>query len=399
MSPESLNRALNDLLGEGEESVYLLSQDGTMLSGSGINFVETAADTVRLEKVRAYLAQNEGVQSFRVQGEELGSCIYSARTGVWIVYFCPDSVISQSLSFFLLLNAGLTILVIVLFLSYTFYVERKLVKPLDRIIVAMEDRNNRYFIEEDEADELAVIYKRYNQVISHVEELSRENLEMKYQARLAEFRQLQYQIRPHFLYNSIFMIYRMARAEENETIASFARHLSKYYQYITRTNDCFVSLEQEIGHIDDYLEIQKARFGERICVIMEPVPEQAKGLKIIPLILQPLVENAYEHGMKNCLEGGMIRIRTDYRDGYFSFCVEDNGDGLQENELTELRRRLNVEEINSEEIHGLANTNARIRRWYKGESGLYVSNREDGGFVALVKIFMEEIYVQSSGGG
>lgn len=399
LSPESLNHALNDMLGEGEESVYLLSAEGAMLSGSGARFVETREDTARLEKVRTYLAEHEGVQSFRVRGEELGSCIYSARAGVWIVYFCPDSVISQSLSFFLMLNAGLTILVIVLFLSYTFYVERKLVKPLDRIIVAMEDRNNRYFIEEDETDELAVIYKRYNQVISHVEELSRENLEMKYQARLAEFRQLQYQIRPHFLYNSIFMIYRMARAEENETIASFARHLSKYYQYITRTNDCFVSLEQEIEHISDYLEIQKARFGERIRVIMEPMPEQANNLKIIPLILQPLVENAYEHGMKNCLEGGMIRIWADYRDGYFRFCVEDNGEGLQENELTELRRRLKVEEINSEEIHGLVNTNARIRRWYKGESGLYVDNREDGGFVALVKIFMEEIYVQSSGGG
>lgn len=73
--------------------------------------------------------------------------------------------------------------------------------------------------------------------------------------------------------------------------------------------------------------------------------------------------------------------------------------GLSENELTELRRRINVEEINSEEIHGLANTNARIRRWYKGESGLYVDSREDGGFLALVKILVEEIYVQSSGGG
>ena len=72
--------------------------------------------------------------------------------------------------------------------NYTFYVERKLVKPMDRIIDAMEDRNNHYFIEEDETDELAVIYKRYNQVISHVEELSRENMEMKYQARLAGFR-------------------------------------------------------------------------------------------------------------------------------------------------------------------------------------------------------------------
>ena len=95
----------------------------------------------------------------------------------------------------------------------------------------------------------------------------------------------------------------------------------------------------------------------------------------------------------------MIRIGTEYHNGYFSFCVEDNGDGLSENELTELRRRINVEEINSEEIHGLANTNARIRRWYKGESGLYVDSREDGGFLALVKILVEEIYVQSSGGG
>ena len=58
-----------------------------------------------------------------------------------------------------------------------------------------------------------------------------------------------------------------------------------------------------------------------------------------------------------------------------------------------------IEEINSEEIHGLANTNARIRRWYKGKSGLYVDNREDGGFLALVNILVEDIYVQSSGGG
>lgn len=399
LSPETLNHALNDMLGDGEESIYLLSREGDMISGSGTNYVEGDEDAVRLEEVRAFLVENENAQSFRVRGEELASCIYSARTGMWIVYFCPDSVINQPLSFFLLLNAGLTVLLIVLFLSYTFYVERKLVKPLDRIIVAMEDVKNNYFIEEDEADELAVIYKRYNQVIAHVEELSRENLEMKYQARLAELRQLQYQIRPHFLYNSIFMIYRMARAEENETIASFARHLSKYYQYITRTNDCLVSLEQETEHIKDYLAIQKARFGERIHISMEPVPEQARALKIIPLILQPLVENAYEHGMKNCLEGGMIRIRADYREGYFSFSVEDNGDGLKENELTELRRKINVEEIDSEEIHGLANTNARIRRWYKGESGLYVDNREDGGFLALVKILVEEIYVQSSGSG
>lgn len=393
LSPESLNRVLNDMIGDGEESIYLLSKEGDMISASGSSFTETEADGFRLEKVREYLKENEDAKSFRLKGEELGSCMYSTRMGMWIVYFCPDSTINQSLSFFLLLNAGLTVLMVVLFLSYTFYVEQKLVKPLDRIMNAMEDRKNNYFIEEEGTDELAVIYKRYNQVIAHVEELSRENLEMKYQARLAEFRQLQYQIRPHFLYNSIFMIYRMARADENEPIASFARHLSKYYQYITRTNDCYVNLEQEIEHINDYLAIQKARFGERIHVIMEPLPECMKTLKIIPLILQPLVENAYEHGMKNCLEGGIINICMDYQNQYFCFCVEDNGDGLEEGELVKLRQKINTEEINSEEIHGLANTNARIRRWYKGESGLYVDSRDGGGFSVMVKILVEEIYV------
>lgn len=393
LSPQSLNRALNDMIGDGEESLYLLSKEGDMISASGVGFTEQEEDSIRLGKVRQYLQENEGVQSFRLKGEELASCMYSAGIGVWIVYFCPDSTINQSLSFFLLLNAGLTVLMVVLFLSYTFYVEQKLVKPLDRIMDAMEDQKNHYFIEEEGIDELAVIYKRYNQVIAHVEELSRENLEMKYQARLAEFRQLQYQIRPHFLYNSIFMIYRMARADENESIASFARHLSKYYQYITRTNDCYVNLEQEIEHINDYLAIQKARFGERIHVIMEPLPECMKTLKIIPLILQPLVENAYEHGMKNCLEGGIINIRMDYQNQYFCFCVEDNGDGLDEAELEKLRQKINTEEINSEEMHGLANTNARIRRWYKGESGLYVDNWDGGGFSVMVKILVEEIYV------
>lgn len=65
------------------------------------------------------------------------------------------------------------------------------------------------------------------------------------------------------------------------------------------------------------------------------------------------MENAYEHGMKNCLEGGMIRIRTDYQDGYFSFCVEDNGDGLKEDELMELKRKISIEEINSKKYTAL----------------------------------------------
>lgn len=98
-------------------------------------------------------------------------------------------------------------------------------------------------------------------MVLRTESLIRENLDSKYRVHIARLRALQYQIQPHFLYNSIFLIYRMAQMDENEPIADYAEHLGKYYQYITRVSDRKVKISQEIEHIRNYLAIQETRFG------------------------------------------------------------------------------------------------------------------------------------------
>lgn len=395
ITSKSLNRILNDMLGEDSGHIYLLGQNGYMISASGDHYIETEDDTKIIGAARDYIAGTDSKEGFFIDADNLITGIYYGRADLWIIYTCSDNIINESISFFRHLNITLTLLSIILLVSYTIFAENRFAKPINKIIMAMESSEEKYLIDEhdNDKDELIVIYKRYNQVIKHMENLIRENLEIKYRARLAELKQLQYQIQPHFLYNSLFVIYRMAKMADNEAIAEYARHLSKYYEYITRTNDGFVEIGQEYAHICDYLAIQQTRFGNRVNVEIEPVSEEISKKKIMSLILQPLVENAFEHGIKDRLTEGKIWIKNRFEDGYFIFTVEDNGNGLPESKLKELQEKIKAEEISNDEIHGLINTNARIRMKYKSGSGLFVSNRENGGFCATIKVYMEEIDV------
>lgn len=395
ITAKSLNSILNDMLGEGEDNghIYLLGQNGYMISASGDHYVETEDDTRIIQDAKDYIAKTDNKEGFIIDTANLISGVYYERADIWIIYSCSDDVINEPTSFFRHLNLALTLLSIILLISYTIFAESRFAKPINKIITAMESSEEQYLIDDHDKDELMVIYKRYNQVIMHMENLIRENLEIKYRARLAELKQLQYQIQPHFLYNSLFVIYRMAKMTDNEAIAEYAKHLSRYYEYITRTNDGFVEIGQEYAHICDYLAIQQTRFGSRVNVEIESVSEEISKKKIMSLILQPLVENSFEHGIKDRLTGGKIWIKNRFEDGYFIFSVEDNGNGLAENELKALQDKIEAEEICTDEIHGLVNTNARIKMKYKNGSGLFVSNRVDGGFCATIKVYMEELNV------
>ena len=113
-------------------------------------------------------------------------------------------------------------------------------------------------------------------------------------------------------------------------------------------------------------------------------------MDIMPLILQPLVENAYEHGMKDCMRDGQIWISMCYESGIFSFTVEDNGPGLSEEELIGVCRKMEEGTIETEEIHAISNTNIRLKLHYGEGSGLTFENREEGGFRVTARILLGE---------
>ncbi|MCM3342154.1 histidine kinase [Paenibacillus sp. MER TA 81-3] len=143
--------------------------------------------------------------------------------------------------------------------------------------------------------------------------------------QLSELKQLQSQINPHFLYNSFYNLYRMSKAGDSNTVAVLAQKLGSYYQYVTRDGASEVSLMQEYRHAMVYADIQSIRFSNRIQVVTEQPPPELEHVFIPRLVLQPVLENAFEHALEQQLAGGTLFISFDIGAEALYVVVEDNG--------------------------------------------------------------------------
>lgn len=395
ITPYDLQYTLSGMLGEDTGILLLTDRDGNIVAGSERNPVYTAEQYPAIDEAVKKIREETVRQTLSASGQGFASGRKLEEAELWLIYCYPDTVMEEPLHFFGVLLGCLAILTLLLLGAFTFYAGKVFARPLNRILKAMEgDRSkNDFLIEEkqEDRDELALIYRRYNEMVLRTEKLIRENLESRYMVHVAQLKQLQYQIQPHFLYNSLFLIYRMAQMEENDTIAEYAEHLGKYYQYITRSGEDLVSIGQEIDHIKNYLAIQKARFGERITVTLKDLPEELRKEKIIPLVLQPLVENAFEHGIKDVVRGGKICIDMSVEDGFFLFSVKDNGTGITREEERKIQKQMeDGQGEGDEKIHALSNTDMRLKLHYGAQSGIIFYNRQEGGFCVTAKINLKE---------
>lgn len=177
-------------------------------------------------------------------------------------------------------------------------------------------------------------------MVDHIEHLAAQLYEEKYRAQKAELKQLQMQIDPHFLYNSLYMIYRIAQSDGNRSIANLSLNLSNYYRYITKMPEQIVPLRDEIRHVTNYLEIQRMRFEPRIRVEIEPLPEEIAGEMIPSLIIQPIVENAFQHGVRDLEKGGLVSLRYEVRPSSFSVIVADNSGKMDDEKVRDLWNRV-----------------------------------------------------------
>jgi two-component system, sensor histidine kinase YesM len=201
----------------------------------------------------------------------------------------------------------------------------------------------------------------------------------------AELKQLQYQINPHFLYNSLLIIYSLVKMGDSECAMKLARHMGNYYQYITRSSSEEVPLVKEITHAKDYVGIQRIRFSNRIKAEFEEIPEGMQNFIVPRLIVQPIIENSYNHGLKDKIRDGILKVQMQQEQGYLSIFVEDNGEEMKEEKLAELRRMLGSNDPGIEKS-GLLNVHRRLQIKYGSDSGIHVSQGEYGGLRVEIRI-------------
>lgn len=194
---------------------------------------------------------------------------------------------------------------------------------------------------------------------------------------------LKSQVNPHFLFNTLNMISCMARLEDASTTDQMIVHLGSLFRHNLRTKQQEITLEEELEGLDDYIYLQQMRFDGRITV-EKKIEVDPAAVRLPSFTLQPVVENAFSHGLKSCEEDGRILLRVWQKDGMLILTVADNGRGMDAAELKALQQKIRQSEQTGRSI-GLGNIFRRITMLYPA-GGMQVYSRPGHGTVIRFEI-------------
>lgn len=264
--------------------------------------------------------------------------------------------------------------------GYIYFVHIVVNQPIKILvdhIERMEKGDLSVRIAEKREDEFGYVYVAFNRMVESLQNLIELNYKQKILTQKAELRHLQSQINPHFLYNSFFTIYRMAKDEDCDSIVEFSSYLSEYYRYITKSAQSEIPFKMEVEHARRYADIQAMRFRRRLKIKFEELPKEFENMKVPRLILQPLLENALEHGVNNMEKGGVMKIWFEQKEDKLFIHVEDNGTGMSEEEIEKISNAL----MQTGEMieNGLCNINRRLKIKFGEEYGIKIMSREGEG--------------------
>jgi two-component system sensor histidine kinase YesM len=263
------------------------------------------------------------------------------------------------------------------------------IKKLHDVTTTITKNDLQALVTSDNVDEITELGFTFNIMIGRIRELLNAKVKEQENLKKAELKALQAQINPHFLYNTLDTIVWMAEAKKTDQVIEIVRALSSFFRIALSKGKDWISIRQEIEHVRSYLAIQKMRYRDILNYKFE-VDEDLLDGTILKLTLQPLVENALYHGIKNKRNGGTIVVRAQrVGNDLVRLEVQDDGVGFTPHKLAQIRSTLDDEfgEVSLQEGgFGLENVNRRIKLYYGKEFGLYVQSEHQGGTQVVARI-------------
>lgn len=221
--------------------------------------------------------------------------------------------------------------------------------------------------------EATALSNSMNTMIDKINELLEQVTTEQIRLRKAEFELLQAQINPHFLYNTLDAIIWLAEAGEQKRVVGMVRNLSDFFRTSLNQGKDINSIKEEMLHVKSYLEIQHVRYQDILSYDIE-VPEALYIYSIPKITIQPLVENALYHGIKNKRGMGHIRIRGQAGKKDFTITVTDDGIGIDETRLRQVQSGIQNKVLTGKDFYGLYNVCERIRLNFGEEYGIFIES-------------------------
>ncbi|MCQ2528858.1 MAG: sensor histidine kinase [Saccharofermentans sp.] len=279
---------------------------------------------------------------------------------------------------------------VVYLIRYTAILGRSITDPVEKLNDRMLEIGNGNLTArapvESNVNEMYNLGVGVEQMVNRMDNLMRESTEKQENLRKAELALLQAQINPHFLYNTLDTIIWLIEAEKAEAAEKMVSDLSDFFRHTLSNGKDIISLEDERKQVTSYLQIQQVRYRDILTYTID-IEEEVLGKMLPKLTLQPLVENALYHGLKEKRGGGTIKIKGARFNDEIIIKIIDDGAGIPHDRLVELRRAIDGGERVG---FGLVTVHERLRLFFGDKAGLDVESKEGEGTTITVHIPDEE---------
>lgn len=390
---------LDDMLSDANRIVERLEE-----------FTNSKENISRLNSAKKYL-KNLGIYKERIEQNLIEGNKYEVNLEIWendvqiVTSLLQDTIFQyiyyeisdlqqlsaeyqkffvETVRFFLIAFA--CIFVSILFFSY--YIPLSITRPIRKLSevtdqVAKGDLSVRF--DARSGVEVNRLSDSLNTMIDKINELLEQVTTEQIRLRKAEFELLQTQINPHFLYNTLDTIIWLAEAGKQREVVGMVGSLSEFFRASLNQGKDIISIREELQHVKSYLEIQQVRYQDILKYEIQ-VPGELDKYLIPKITIQPIVENALYHGIKNKRGLGRIRVSGKKEKGGFAIQVEDNGIGINEERLRQVRDKIQYRTPAENDIYGLYNVNERIRLNFGEKFGISIESVYGEGTVVSIHL-------------
>jgi len=361
------------LIAKMDQFLMEATQDYTLAGYDGQMYLSSADTDAEIDEQNYIISKQEG--------EDWYLYTWIDKSTAYAPIYMIFKILSAEMLVLSFISIGLVI-----------YLSGRITRPISDIRNAMKQigkGNTEVEVPISGEDEIGQLAATLNRMSKKIEDLVEQIRTEESNHRLLELKAMQYQINPHFLYNTLDAIGMFARKNNDKQCEELVIALSDFFRISLNHGQEFVSLQTELEYVRCYLEIQNVRFPDQINWVFD-VEQGLYDIIIMKFILQPLVENSIYHGIRNAGRRGEIRIQACRGGGDIVLKVSDDGSGMRPEELTDLYAEINSDQDVHKDIHeggfGLKNVHQRLKLLYGAGSGLQIESEWDEGTVITICI-------------
>lgn len=317
--------------------------------------------------------------------------IHSDSTGWTTVGVIPLRYINKDLAGIQYLTVIIIVLTIIIGVTVSVIIAQSLILPLENTVNALEKFSRGDFavrLKENRCDEIGKLNRIFNKAIKEINELMQKVTQSEILNKEMEFKTLQSQMNPHFLYNTLDTINWLAFKEKQTEICNLVAAISSLIRASISNKKSIITIEQELDYVKNYIYIQHIRYKDRFDIIYD-IDESLLKQAVPKLIIQPIVENAIIHGIENSKNKNLLYISVKRENGCIIIIVKDTGIGMTDEKVSELLKEPLNAEGDEQKAHtnlGLYAVHKRIQLMYGDLYGLTVQSQAGEGTTVTLHI-------------